>query len=123
MTVDLIRQVTGYLAVAGIALYWLFLLTGRAPQIRRGTRSRSLAAKVLLVETTAAVATVLVVVEIHFMATELWQVLAVVAFIIPTNWLLRRIYRRLVAAPRHSLWFLIQRPERLPRRSGHRLGR
>lgn len=123
MTFDLIRRVTGYLALVGAACYWVYLFTASAPQIRKGTRCRSLAVKVVLIELAAVLITAAFVVEVHFLATEWWQVLASVALVIPTSWLLRRVYRKLVAAPKHSLRFSTQRPERFSRRSGHRLGR
>lgn len=97
-----LRAITGYIALALIAGYWVWVLSGTTPELRRGTRDRELRLKILLVKTAALVLTALTVATIHFWATQIWHVLVAVPVAAAGFWL-RRVYRRLVAAPRHRL--------------------
>jgi hypothetical protein len=98
-----LRRVTGYIALALLAGYWVWILSRTSPELRRGTRDRSLRLKILLVKTAALVLTALVVLTIHFWATAVWHVLVTVPVALGLGYLLRRAYRRLVALPRHRL--------------------
>ncbi|TCK21512.1 hypothetical protein [Pseudonocardia endophytica] len=98
-----LRRVTGYVALALLAGYWVWILSRTSPELRRGTRDRGLRMRILLVKTAAVVLTALVVLTIHFWATAVWQVLVTVPVAIGAGYLLRRVYRRLVAVPRHRL--------------------
>lgn len=109
-----VRRVTGYVALALLACYWVWVLSCTTPELRRGTRDRPLRLKILLVKTAALALTALVVATIHFWATAVWQVVATVPVALGAGYLLRRVYRRLVAVPRHRLP-LAQRV----RRAGH----
>lgn len=109
-----VRRVTGYIALALLAGYWVWVLSCTTPELRRGTRDRALRGKILLVKTVAAALTALVVATVHFWATQVWQIVVVVALAAVAGFGLRRVYRRLVAAPRHRLP-LAQRV----RRTGH----
>jgi hypothetical protein len=98
-----VRRVTGYLALALIAGYWVWVLSSTTPELRRGTRDRTLRGRILLVKTAAVALTALVVATVHFWATHVWQILVVVPLAALAGFALRRVYRRLVAAPRHRL--------------------
>lgn len=109
-----LRRVTGYVALALLAGYWVWVLSCTTPELRRGTRGRPLRLKIAAVKTAALVLTALVVATIHFWATAVWHILVVVPVALAAGYGLRRVYRRLVAAPRHRLP-LAQRV----RRTGH----
>ncbi len=96
-----IRELTGYVAHALLGLYWLWVVSSTAPQLRRGSRDHGLRVRVFLIKTAAVVVTSLVVGVIHFWATQWWQVIAALVVAIVSGVVLRRAYRRLVAAPRH----------------------
>jgi hypothetical protein len=109
-----LRRVTGYVALALLAGYWVWVLSCTTPELRRGTRDRPLRLKIAAVKTAALVLTALVVATIHFWTTQIWHILVVVPVALAAGYGLRRVYRRLVAAPRHRLP-LAQRV----RRTGH----
>lgn len=113
-----IREVTGYIAHALLGLYWLWVVSSTAPQMRRNTRDRGLRLRILLIKTAAVVLTSLVVGVIHFWATQWWHVIAAVAVAIVLAVVLRKAYRRLVAAPRHRAT-LAQRTRKAWRRDEH----
>ncbi len=113
-----IRQLTGYIAHALLGLYWLWVVSSTAPQMRRNTRDRALRLRILLIKTAAVVLTSLVVGVIHFWATQWWQVIAAVGAAIVLAVVLRKAYRRLVAAPRHRAT-LAQRTRKAWRRDDH----
>lgn len=98
-----LRRVTGYVALALLAGYWVWVLSRTTPELRRGTRDRTLRLKILLVKTAALALTALVVATIHFWATAIWHVLVAVPVALLAGFGLRRAYRRLVAVPRHRL--------------------
>ena len=98
-----LRAVTGYIAHAALLLYWVWVLASTAPQLRRGTRHRGVRVRVLVIKTAALALTALVVGTIHFWATAWWHVAAAVVVAAGLGVLLRRAYRRTVAAPRHRL--------------------
>ncbi len=98
-----LRAITGYIALALIAGYWVWVLSCTTPELRRGTRDRELRLKILLVKTAALVLTAVTVATIHFWATQVWHVLVAVPVAAAVGFWLRRVYRRLVAAPRHRL--------------------
>lgn len=109
-----VRRVTGYIALALLAGYWVWVLSCTSPELRRGTRDRVLRSRILLVKTAAVALTALVVATVHFWATHVWHILVAVPLAALAGVGLRRVYRRLVAAPRHRLP-LAQRV----RRTGH----
>lgn len=98
-----LRAITGYIALALLVGYWVWVLSRTTPELRRGTRNRDLRVKILLVKTAALALTALVVAVVHFWATEVWHVLVAVPVAAAAAYGLRRVYRRLVAAPRHRL--------------------
>ncbi|MCW0215989.1 MAG: hypothetical protein OJJ54_21795 [Pseudonocardia sp.] len=98
-----VRQISGYVAHALLAVYWCWMLVATAPEMRRSTRPRTVQVRVLALRTAAVALTALVVGVIHFWATQWWQVLASVLVAAPIGVLLRRDHRRVVAAPRHRL--------------------
>lgn len=109
-----LRAITGYIALALLLGYWIWVLSSTTPELRRGTRDRDLRVKILLVKTAALVLTALVVATVHFWATQVWHVLVAVPIAAAAAYGLRKAYRRLVAAPRHRLPL----GQRI-RRSGH----
>ena len=113
-----IRAVTGYIAHALLGLYWLWVISSTAPQLRRGCRDRGLRVRILLIKTAAVGLTSLVVGVIHFWATAWWQIVAALGAAIVLAVLLRKAYRRLVAAPRHRAT-LAQRTRKAWRRDDH----
>jgi len=96
-----VREATGYVAHASLGLYWLWVVSGTAPQLRRSSRDRTVRLRILLIKTAAVVVTSLVVGVIHFWATQWWQAVAALVVGMAVGVALRRAYRRLVAAPRH----------------------
>ncbi|OJY45212.1 hypothetical protein [Pseudonocardia sp. 73-21] len=117
-----IRAVTGYIAHALLGLYWLWVVSSTAPQLRRTMRCRGLRIRIFLIKTAAVVSTSLVVGVIHFWATAWWQVIVAVAVAIVLAVLLRRAYRRLVAAPRHRAT-LVQRTRKAWKHDDHEVPR
>lgn len=113
-----IRAVTGYIAHAVLGLYWLWVASSTAPQLRRTMRCRGLRVRILLIKTAAVVVTALVVGVIHFWATAWWQIVAAVGVAVIPGVLLRRAHRKLVAAPRHRA-SLAQRTRTAWRRESH----
>jgi len=97
------RMVTGWIAHGILAGYWLWIISSTAPQLRRGCRDRGRCTRILALRTAGIVLTVLVVGVIHFWATSPAEVLVALAIGGVVGTLLRRDYRRLVAAPRHRL--------------------
>jgi hypothetical protein len=110
-----IRQITGYIAHALLAAYWLWTASSTAPQLRRSSRDRRRRLHILLVKTAAIVLSALLVGVIHFWATAWWQVFVAVPVGAVVGVWLRRIYRGLVALPQHRL-SLAQRAHRFERR-------
>lgn len=98
-----IRAVTGYVAHAVMLAYWLWLVAATAPQLRKGTRDRLVRVRVLAIKTAGFALTAVVVGVIHYWATALWQVVVALPIAAVLGVLLRRVYRRTVAAPRHRL--------------------
>jgi hypothetical protein len=94
---------TGYVAHAVLTAYWFWVVASTAPQLRRGTRDRRVRARVLLIKTAALALTALLVAIIHYWATAWWQVAVALPVAVGLGVLLRREYRRTVAAPRHRL--------------------
>jgi uncharacterized protein (DUF983 family) len=113
---------TGYVAHAVIAAYWFWVVACTAPRLRRGTRDRGVRLRVLLLKTAGLVLTAVVVGIVHYWATTWWQVVVTVPVAAALGVLLRRAYRRAVAAPRHRLT-LVRRARALDLhrrpRSGH----
>ncbi|MFP5071999.1 hypothetical protein ACLFMI_20330 [Pseudonocardia nantongensis] len=109
-----LRRVTGYIALALLAGYWLWVLSRSAPELRKGARNRGVRGQVLLVKTAALALTALFVGTVHFWASAWWQVVVAVPVTLVAAVALRRVYRRLVAPPRHRV-ALAQRV----RRTGH----
>jgi small-conductance mechanosensitive channel len=98
-----LRAITGYIAHAALLAYWLWVVASTAPRLRKGTRDRRTRMRVLLIKTAAFVLTAVAVGIIHYWATAWWQVLVAVPVAAALGVLLRRAYRRTVAAPRHRL--------------------
>ncbi|HEY0816624.1 MAG TPA: hypothetical protein VGE11_25370 [Pseudonocardia sp.] len=98
-----LRAVTGYIAHAALLAYWLWVVAATAPQLRKGTRDRHTRVRVLFIKTAGFVLTAVVVGIIHYWATAWWQVIVTVPVAVALGVLLRRAYRRAVAAPRHRL--------------------
>lgn len=96
-----LRRGTGYLALALLALYLLWVLSRTAPQLRKGSRDRTVRARVLLVRTAGVVLAALFVATVHFWATAWWQVAVAVPVALGPATALYRTHRRLVALPRH----------------------
>lgn len=94
---------TGYVAHAVLTAYWFWVVASTAPQLRRGTRDRRVRARVLLIKTAALALTAVLVAVIHYWATTWWQIAAALPPALGLGMLLRRAYRRTVAAPRHRL--------------------
>ncbi|MDT7657251.1 MAG: hypothetical protein QOF38_1966 [Pseudonocardiales bacterium] len=117
-----LRQITGYIAHLLLGVYWLWVISRTAPQLRRGVRDRMVRLRVALIKTAALAVTALVVGVIHFWATEWWHVVLAVLCAIVLGLVLHRSYRALVAAPRHRLT-LVQRARGAERVRGvHRSG-
>jgi uncharacterized membrane protein len=100
-----IRAVTGYIAHVGLVAYWAWVVASTAPQLRKGTRDRSVRSRALAIKSAGFLLTALVVGVIHYWATAWWQVVVTVPVAAGLGWLLHREYRRTVAAPRHRLPF------------------
>lgn len=98
-----LRPVTGYIAHAVLLAYWLWMVASTAPQLRKGTRDRQTRVRALLIKTAGFVLTAVVVGIIHYWATAWWQVIVTLPIAAVLGMLLRRAYRRTVAAPRHRL--------------------
>ena len=98
-----LRAVTGYIAHAVLLAYWLWVVACTAPQLRKSTRNRQVRVRALLIKTAGFVLTAVVVGIIHYWATAVWQVVVTVPIAAALGLLLRRLYRRTVAAPRHRL--------------------
>ncbi len=86
-----------------ITAYWFWVVACTAPQLRRGTRDREVRVRVLLIKTAGLGLTAVVVGVVHYWATAWWQVVATSPVAAVLGVLLRRAYRRTVAAPRHRL--------------------
>lgn len=100
-----VREVTGYIAHALLAVYWLWIVSSTAPQLRKGCRDRQLRARILLLKTAALALTAAVVGVVHYWATHWWHVAVCLPVAAVIGLLLHRAYRRIVAAPRHRLTF------------------
>jgi hypothetical protein len=98
-----IRAVTGYIAHAALVAYWVWVFASTAPQLRKGTRDRRVRMRVLAIKSTGFLLTAAVVGIIHYWATAWWQVIVMLPIAAVLGVLLRREYRRTVAAPRHRL--------------------
>lgn len=98
-----VRTVTGWIAYAVLAGYWLWIISSTAPQLRRSRRDRGLCTRILVVRTAGIALTAFVVGMIHFWAASPVEVLAALCIGAVAGTVLRREYRRLVAAPRHRL--------------------
>jgi hypothetical protein len=98
-----LRAVTGYIAHAALLAYWLWVIASTAPQLRKGTRDRHTRVRALVIKSAGFVLTAVVVGIIHYWATAWWQVIVTVPVAAGLAVLLRREYRRTVAAPRHRL--------------------
>lgn len=109
-----LRRVTGYIALAVLAGYLLWVLSRTAPELRKGARDRGVRARVLLVKIAALALAALFVGTVHFWAVAWWQVAVAVPVTLTGALVLRRMHRRLVAPPRHRV-ALAQRV----RRTGH----
>lgn len=100
---DQLREVTGYTAHVILGLYWLWVLATTTPQLRKGCRDRGVRVRILAIKTAAFLLTAVVVGVIHYWATHWWHVFVCVPAAAALGVLLHRLYRRLVAAPRHRL--------------------
>ena len=109
-----LRRVTGYLAHTLLALHWLWVLTRTAPVLRRGCRDRPLRLRLTLLRTAALGWTALFVATVHFWATSWWHVVVALPVALAGGAGLQRVYRRLVAPPRHRVAL-----SRRVRRTGH----
>ena len=98
-----IRAITGYIAHAALVAYWVWVVASTAPQLRKGTRDRRVRVRVLAIKSTGFLLTAVVVGIIHYWATAWWQVIVALPIAAVLGVLLRREYRRTVAAPRHRL--------------------
>jgi len=98
-----VRMVTGWIAYAALAGYWVWIMSSTAPQLRRGHRDRGRCTRLLALRTGGVALTAFVVGMIHFWATSPVEILAALGIGAVVGTLLRRPYRRLVAAPRHRL--------------------
>lgn len=98
-----LRALTGYAAHAVLLAYWLWVVASTAPELRKGNRGRRVRVRVFAIKTAGFVLTALVIGVIHYWATAWWQILVTVPTAAVLGVLLRRIYRRTVAAPRHRL--------------------
>ena len=98
-----LRMVTGWIAYAALAGYWLWIASSTAPQLRRSSRDRGLCTRIMALRTAGVVLTAFVVGMIHFWATGPVEILAALGIGAVLGTVLRREYRRLVAAPRHRL--------------------
>ncbi len=98
-----IRAITGYIAHAALLAYWLWVVASTAPQLRKGTRDRRVRGRVLVIKSAGFALTAVVVGIIHYWATAWWQVVVTLPIAAVLGVLLRRVYRRTVAAPRHRL--------------------
>jgi hypothetical protein len=90
-----LRQITGYIAHLLLGVYWLWVISRTAPQLRRGVRDRMVRLRVALIKTAALAVTALVVGVIHFWATEWWHVVLAVLCAIVLGLVLHRSYRSL----------------------------
>jgi hypothetical protein len=111
-----VRAITGYIAHAVLLTYWLWVVASTAPQLRRGTRDRQVRGRVLLIKTAGFAVTAVVVGIVHYWATAWWQIGVALPVAVGLGLLLRREYRRTVAAPRHRLSLADRR--RRPRPQG-----
>lgn len=98
-----LRLLTGYAAHTALLTYWLYVVASTAPELRKGQRDRRVRAQVLALKTAGLALTAVVVGIIHYWATAWWQVVVTVPVAAVAGVLLRRRYRRVVAAPRHRL--------------------
>lgn len=98
-----LRATTGYAAHAVLLAYWLWVLASTAPELRKGNRDRRVRVRVFAIKTAGFVLTAIVIGVIHYWATAWWQILVTVPVAAVLGVLLRRFYRRTVAAPRHRL--------------------
>ena len=113
-----VRMVTGWIAYAALAGYWAWIISSTAPQLRRGHRDRGRCTRILALRTAGVALTAFVVGVIHFWATNPVEILAALGVGAVAGTVLRREYRRLVAAPRHRL-DLYHRMNRRLRGSGN----
>ena len=98
-----LRAVTGYIAHVALVAYWVWVVASTAPQLRKGNRDRRVRVRVLAIKSTGLLLTAVVVGIIHYWATAWWQVIVTLPIAAVLGVLLRREYRRTVAAPRHRL--------------------
>jgi hypothetical protein len=112
-----VRMVTGWIAYAALAGYWMWIISSTTPQLRRGHRDRGRSTRILALRTAGVALTAFVVGMIHFWATNAVEVLAALSIGAVVGTVLRREYRGLVAAPRHRL-NLSRRIDRRLRGSG-----
>jgi hypothetical protein len=122
-----IREITGYIAHVLLAAYWVWVVACTAPQMRKGARDKGLKIRILLVKTAAFLLTAVLVGVIHYWATAWWQVAVAIPVAGVLGVLLRRAYRRLVAAPKHlrtlgqrARTVHIRRPDDTPPAHSHR---
>jgi hypothetical protein len=114
-----LRVVTGWIAYAVLAGYWLWIISSTAPQLRRSRRDRGLSTRILAMRTAGIALTAFVVGMIHFWAANPVEVLAALGIGGVVGTVLRREYRRLVAAPRHRLNFFGRIDRRLHGSGAH----
>ena len=121
------REITGYIAHVLLAAYWLWVIACTAPQLRKGARCKVLRLRILLVKSAALMLTAVLVGVIHYWATEWWHVAVAIPVAGVLGVLLRRAYRRLVAAPKHlrtlsqrARTVHIRRPDDTPPAHSHR---
>ena len=98
-----LREGTGYVAHAVLLGYWLWVVAATTPQLRKGTRGQTVRVRVLVIKTAGFAFTAVFVGIVHYWATAWWQVAVALPAAAVLGLLLRRAYRRSVAAPRHRL--------------------
>lgn len=97
----LLREVTGYIAVALLAAYWVGMISCTAAQLRSTSRSGRLRVQVALIKTAGIAITAVLVGIIHFWATQWWHIVVALLVAGPVGIALRHLHKRLVIAPRH----------------------
>lgn len=115
-----LREVTGYIAYALLAGYWVWIISCTAAQVRGTTRSRRLRMQVALVKTAGIAVTAVVVGVVHVWATRWWHVVVTLLVAAPVGFALRHVHRRLVIAPRHRRALVQRARVHTPIPHGHR---
>lgn len=115
-----LREVTGFIAHALLAGYWVWMISCTAAQLRGTSRSHRLRVQVALIKTAGVAVTAVVVGVVHFWATQWWQIVVTVLVAAPVGIALRHLHRRLVIAPRHRRALVQRARVHTPILHGHR---